>query len=306
METLKRFYTALKLGLAIPASLYLSSYVHGIPYISADYGYYGSQHAYVTDEATQQSLMQRVDINLLSRRRQRTGFVARGPRLQWLQAQQLTQVSTTFPLYQWTPDHGAFFEYQYSQWQMDTSWSSNQLYLRDDGTPTNTGVGDSKIESEQTLWQLYWYEGVNQEGPINRVGISFLQQNIPASATISGITADLFDASFTGWGIQLGRIKHDRGLNFQWLLNIHNVQTDFSDAVTQHRQNAKNESEDLRLHLEMDWHYRYRIEPYWYWVPKLGSQLVYQTQSATDPQTLEHDAYTAFDWFFSLGLQITF
>ncbi|EAT13831.1 hypothetical protein HF888_10365 [Bermanella marisrubri] len=306
MEIHKLINSSLKFGSVLLLSLSLANAAHSTAYIRLHYGYYGSQHAFVEDEATQQSIMQSIDINLLTWRRKRVGYLSRGPRLQWIQAEQLTQVSATLPIYQWTPDHGAYFEYRYSQWQLDTNWSTSRLYLQDNGTAVSTGIGESRIESEQTQWQLYWLEGVNQEGPINRVGLSYLQQNTPASAEISGVTADLYDADFTGWGIQLGRIKHDRGLNFQWLLDIYNLQTDFSNSVTQHRATARGESEDLRLNLQLDWHYRYRIEPYWYWVPKVGSQLTYQTQSDTNPQIVKHDAFTSVDWYASLGLEITF
>ena len=146
------------------------------------------------------------------------------------------------------------------------------------------------MDSERVLqrYSLYWYESLQQEGPINRAALLYQIENSPAASTLSNNSASLFDGTFSGFGFSLGRIKDDKGLSFQWKAYFSRLDSSFSNDSTRHRSLNASESEVYQLAGELHWHYRYRLAPYWYLVPNVKVEFSVLMQSTSEPVDVDH------------------
>ncbi len=86
-------------------------------------------------------------------------------------------------------------------------------------------------------------------------------------------------------------MKDDRGLNFQWRLNVASLDSHFSNDATGHRLLAKQESSVYKVAITLSWHYRYYLSPYWYLAPQVQYRASYLTQSELEPVDVEHSSF---------------
>ncbi len=256
-------------------------------------GYHQTDHQYLDDTSSQEGQILGASLDFQHWRRKDIGWHARGPSIQVNQAANFINLNAQLPLYQWQKHHGSWLSIEWQQQDLQTQLSEPHIFLDNDGTSTSLPQ-DSIISSTRQFQriQIYWHESTRYESTINVAGFSYSRELSPVNSELSSTNASLFEGEFTGLGIVLGRIKNDRGLNFQWRLNVASLDTNFSDSATQHRLLAKQESAVYKLALRLSWHYRYYLAPYWYVVPQLQYQFSYLTQSELAPVNVEHSSFT--------------
>ncbi len=252
------------------------------------------EQQYLQDSARSQEDTTGIELDMRSYRHKPVGWYTRGPQVRIQQSTHHLDTDIHIPLYQFHLHQGIWFEFEWQESTFETQLSGNQIYLDEDGT-AQTIAADTSIRFERQLQrgQVYWYESVKDEGPINTVGLFYSVETSPVNVDISSTNANLFDGRFSGFGFSLGRIKDDRGLNFQWHLNLAQLDTDFSNRATQHRSLSSLESTVYQIELKLDWHYRYYIMPYWYLVPSIHYQYSRLLQTQFEPKFVEHDAFGA-------------
>ncbi len=255
-------------------------------------GYHQSDHQYLDDTSSQEGQILGASLDFQHWRRKDTGWLARGPSMQINQAANFINLKAQLPLYQWHKHHGSWLSIDWQQQDLQTQLSEPHIFLDNNGTSTSLPQ-DSVISSTRQFQriQIYWHESTRYKSTINVAGFSYSRELSPAISELSTTNASLFEGEFTGLGIVLGRIKDDRGLNFQWRLNVANLATNFSNSATQHRLLAKPESSVYKVALNLSWHYRYYLAPYWYLVPQLQYQFSYLTQSELTPVNVEHPSF---------------
>ena len=259
--------------------------------ISVYSGLQHGQHHYLNDSANLNTQIFGGEIDLSEWRYKQSGWLARGFTLEYQLGTDFNYINAQAPIFHWHKLQGLWFQVQLQNQSMDIELSSNETLLSDSGTTTALAAG-SVLSAEHNLqtYSLYWYEAIQYKAPINLVGLFYYTESSPASGDITGLTETIFDGAFNGFGITLGRIKDERGLNFQWRLNLAELDMSFSDSTTGHRAASKAESTAYKLGLKLNWHYRYYLAPYWYLVPQvnIGINTVFQTQMA--PEALNYDA----------------
>ncbi|MEH6346294.1 MAG: hypothetical protein V7785_14470 [Bermanella sp.] len=262
-------------------------------YLSVLVGYQQSEHSYLTDTSDQKGNIYGASLDTLLWRRKSVGWLARGPKAEIRQATGFLAISSQIPVYQWHKHQGTWLEINWSKQQFQTQLDEAQTFLGNDDSSTSLGSG-SIINTEHQLQRLqfYWYESAKQIGALNMFGINYTQETTPAASVISSTTATLFDGKFSGMGLVFGRMKDNRGLNFQWRFNMAKLESNFSNDVTQHQTLASAESSVFRAALMLRWHYRYYLVPYWYLVPNLQYNFNVIMQSHSQPQQIEHEVFT--------------
>ena len=262
-------------------------------YLSLSSGYQYGQHGYLSDAGNLGSQINGVKFDASEWRRHQKHWLARGPVMEIQQGVDYTYLSGTLPVYHWHKHQGLWLQVQGQTQNMEIELSSDQTLLTNTGTTTALPSG-SVLSAQHTITQysLYWYEAIQYKAPINIIGLFYYSEASPASSTVTGATATVFDGAFSGYGLTIGRIKDTKGFNFQWRLNLAQLDMSFSNSITGHRAASKTESTAYKFGLDMQWHYRYYLAPYWYLVPqiKLGVNTLFQTQ--TDPSEIEFDALT--------------
>ncbi len=255
-------------------------------------GYQQSGHQYLDDISSQEGQILGASLDFQHWRRKDTGWLARGPSMEINQAANFINLKAQLPLYQWHKHHGSWLSIDWQQQDLQTQLSDPHIFLDNNGTSTSLPQ-DSVISSTRQFQsiQIYWHESTRYKSTINVAGFSYSRELSPVNSELSTTNASLFEGEFTGLGIVLGRIKDDRGLNFQWRLNVANLDTNFSDSATQHRLLAKQESSAYKVALNLSWHYRYYLAPYWYLVPQVQYQFSYLTQSELAPVNVEHPSF---------------
>jgi hypothetical protein len=255
-------------------------------------GYQKAEHQYLDDTSHQEGQIFGASLDFQHWRRKNTGWLARGPSFNINQAANFISVNAQLPLYQWHKHQGSWLSIDWQQQDLHTQLTDSRIFLGNNGTSTSLPQ-DSTISSTREFQriQFYWHESTHHESTINVVGVSYSREFSPVSSELSSTNASLFDGKFTGLGITLGRIKDDRGLNFQWRLHVASLDSDFSDTVTQHRALAKKESAAYKVALHLSWHYRYYLAPYWYLVPQMQYNVSYLAQSELAPINVEHPSF---------------
>lgn len=272
-------------------------------FMSVSYGIRNLEQQYSDQNTRAQVETNMIELNTQSYRLKTSGWFARGPSISAQHSQNHLDIDTHTPLYQFSLHQGLWFQFEWQQDTFDSQSKSAQIYLDENGNAQAINPQDNIIlERYFQRAHVYWYESVKQEGPINRVGLFYSLETSPASAEISSTNASLFDGQFTGFGFSLGRIKDDKGLNFQWQLNIAQLDTHFSNNTTNHRALSSLESTVYQLHLELDWHYRYYLAPYWYLAPSIHYQYSTLLQTQLQPEVIEHEPlnFSQFSGFVSL------
>jgi len=271
---------------------------------------YQSQHFsfdFLPTTSTHDTFTNVVSADFSSWRRTPTGFMARGPIISLQQGDNYEARRYSLPLYQWHRQQGLWLEFKQQKWRFNTQLEQSAIYLPNRGIPLSLAANQTiTSDAQYQYWQLYWHESVRQEGPINRVGFHYLKQEQVVTMDYIATNANLFDGRFEGWGVQIGRVKQDKGFNFEWLVKLSQLQSYYSSDAIDHRSQAKADSQDFQLDLTLNWHYRYYLAPYWYAVPRLGVWGQYQMQSQFEADTLEHEAYTAWSYFYGISLQRRF
>ena len=260
-------------------------------FMGAYHGIHQLEQQYTQDTATSQEEANGITLNAQSYRHQPTGWIARGPSIRIQQSPNHLDIDTHIPIYQFHLHQGLWFQFEWQENAFETQLSSSQVYLDENGTAQSIAA-DSDVIFERSFQrgQMYWYESVKQEGPINTVGLFYSVETSPASVDISSTNASLFDGRFSGFGFSFGRIKDDKGLNFQWRLNLAQLDTDFSNDATDHRALSSLESTVYQVQLSLDWHYRYYLSPYWYLVPSFHYQYSNILQTQLQPEFVEHES----------------
>lgn len=248
------------------------------------------QHNYTGEESQLKTLDYGGQLNLQTYRLNRTGWFARGPVLETHYSKDRLSLNAQVNLHQPFLHHGLWLAVDWQQSQFQSTVSSNLLYLDNSGVATSIASGNT-ISSTRHEYSghIYWYESVKDEGPINTLGLLYTLETNPASSEISSTNANVFDGRFSGVGFTIGRIKDDRGLNFQWKLTLAQLTSDFSNAVTNHQRLSKAESQIYKTALNLNWHYRYYVGPYWYIVPSAHLTFSYLMQSQLNPEMIKHE-----------------
>lgn len=276
-------------------------------YLSISSGYYNAQHGYLSDAASISTLSYGGKVDLTDWKRQQRGWFARGFAAQYIQGANYSNMSGKLPIYHWNQQQSIWFAASGQSQNMSIEVSSAQTLLSNSGNSTAITAG-SRILAQHNInhIELYWHEATQYQSPINLIGLFYYSETSPASSTITSNSASIFDGHFNGFGLTMGRIKDHRGLNFQWRLILAELDMSFSDAVTNHRSVSKAESTAYKIGLDLNWHYRYYLAPYWYLVPqlKLGINSALQTQ--VDPSTIEYRPLIHLDSFTSISLQRRF
>ncbi len=262
-------------------------------YLSGLAGYQQSEHSYLTDTSDQKGNIYGVSLDTLLWRRKNVGWIARGPKAEIKQATGFLAVTGLIPVYQWHKHQGTWLEMNWSKQEFQTQLDEAQSFLGNDNTSTALASGSIiNTEHQMQRLQFYWYESAKQIGALNLFGINYTQETTPAASVISSTNATLFDGKFSGMGLVFGRMKDNRGLNFQWRFNMAKLESNFSNDVTQHQTLASAESSVFRVALMLRWHYRYYLAPYWYLVPNLQYNFNVIMQSHSQPQQIEHEVFT--------------
>ena len=276
-------------------------------YLSLVSGLQYGQHGYLTDAGTLNTQVYGAKLDLSDWRRQQKGWLSRGFSAEYLQGENYSQIKGRLPLYHWHKHQGLWLEIKQLSQNMEVVLSADETLLSDSGQTTSLLTG-TKISAGQLInqYDLFWYEAISYKAPVNLIGLFYYSEASPASSTINGSSATIFDGVFTGIGLILGRIKDDRGLNFQWRLNLAKLDMSFSDSVTNHRAASKSESTAYKLGLDLSWHYRYYLSPYWYLVPEVKLGLNMLTQTQFEPVEIEYRPFVFIESAAWLSLQKRF
>lgn len=262
------------------------------------------RHQYLTDAIHVQEQVYGAGLNMQSYRRKPTGWMSRGPRLHIEQSMSGLSIDSHVSLYQPYVHQGFWFQFQWQKHNFDSQLSENEVYLNQSGTASSLAAGDDiNLGRQYFNGQIYWYESIKDEGPINTAGIFYAVETSPVNAEISSTNATVFDGVFSGFGFTLGRIKDDRGLNFQWRLTLAQLDSDLSNDATNHRSLSSLESTVYQLKIRLDWHYRHYIAPYWYVVPSLHLSHENLLQSQLDPQFVDHKQFNFTQLSVLLGIR---
>ena len=260
--------------------------------IEAFTGFQSSQHSYLEDSATLTGLTYGARLNMqqhkLTPKRQNC-WSCRGPKGHILSGSQYLELSADAHLYQAAAKQSFWLHAMRQSHTLQATLSSNETFLDNSGTSLSLNSG-TKVDSERTFqrYSLYWYESLQQEGPINRAALFYQLEYSPAASTLSNSSASLFDGHFSGFGFSLGRIKDDKGLNFQWRAYFAQLNSSFSNDSTGHRSLNSSESQVYQLAGQLHWHYRYRLAPYWYLVPNIKIEFSVLMQGTSKPVNVEH------------------
>ncbi len=76
--------------------------------------------------------------------------------------------------------------------------------------------------------------------------------------------------------------------------------------VTNHRAASESESTAYKLGLDLNWHYRYYLSPYWYLVPEVKLGLNMLTQTQFEPVEIEHRPFVFIESAAWISLQKRF
>jgi len=255
-------------------------------------GYQSSQHSYLEDSAKLTGLTYGAALNMQSHKlnvKRSNCWACRGPKGHILAGNQYLDLSADAHLYQITSKQGLWLQATRLSHTLQATLSSSETFLDNAGSSLSLNSG-TKVDSERIFqrYSLYWYESLSHEGPINRVALFYQLENSPAASTLSNSSASLFDGSFSGFGFSLGRIKDDKGLNFQWRTYFAQLNSSFSNDTTNHRSLNASESEVFQLAGQLHWHYRYRLAPYWYLVPNIKVEFSVLMQGNSEPVDVEH------------------
>ena len=276
-------------------------------YLSVESGYQYAQHGYLSDAGTLDTQVNGVKLDISQWRRKQTGWLSRGGAIEYQQGVDYTLFKAALPIYHWHKQQGLWLSAHIQSQNMEIELSSDETLLTNSGVSTAIASG-SVLSAEHTINQfdLYWYEAIQYKAPVNVIGLFYYSEASPASSEITASSATVFDGSFTGYGLTIGRIKDDKGFNFQWRLNLAQLDMSFSDSVTGHRAASEAESTAYKFGLELQWHYRYYLAPYWYLVPqlKLGVNTLFQTEM--DPTEIEYRALTYIESRSWISLQRRF
>lgn len=220
-------------------------------------------------------------------------WLSRGPRASIIQSTNMLDLVGDAHLYQITRSQSVWFHAQRTTQTLQATLSGNETFLDQSGNSLALTSG-TQVDSERTFqrYSVYWYESLREEGPINRASLFYQLEFSPAASELSNNTATLYDGDFRGFGFSLGRIKDDRGLNFQWRMYFAQLETDFSNNATAHRSLNSAESQVYQLAGKLQWHYRYRLAPYWYVVPYVKIDFSAMLQGKSEPDNVEHDVLT--------------
>ncbi len=261
-------------------------------YLAAFSGYQTSEHAYLGDDSNLQGLVNGASLDLRAWRRRSNGWLSRGPKVAFKQGAGTFSSESHVSIYQWRKHQGIWLSTLSQQQTLQTELSQEHIFLDNAGTANILGVG-TLIKNQRSVQrtQLYWHESSDNIGPLNLLGVFNLQESTPVSGRLSNTNASLFEGQFSGFGLILGRLKDKRGVNFQWQLSLAQLNSDFSNAATSHRTIAPKESSVYQLGVNLSWHYRHYLAPYWYLVPQFNVQHSSLIQTTSNPQTVQHDAF---------------
>lgn len=260
--------------------------------IEAFTGFQSSQHSYLKDSAKLTGFTYGARLNMqqhkLTPKRQNC-WSCRGPKGYILSGNQYLELSADAHLYQITTKQSFWLHAIHQSHTLQAMLSSDATFLDNSGTSLSLNSG-TKVDSERTFQRLsiYWYESLRQEGPINRAALFYQLEYSPAASTLSNSSASLFDGHFSGFGFSLGRIKDDKGLNFQWRAYFAQLNSSFSNESTVHRSLNSSESQVYQLAGQLHWHYRYRLAPYLYLVPNIKIEFSVLMQKTSKPLDLKH------------------
>jgi len=262
------------------------------------------QHNYIGSDITIEQLAYGAEFNLQNLRIKRTGWFARGPRAMAITSQNSLYLDGHVNLYQNHLHQGIWLQIEYSDSEYTSQINQSFIYLDHSGVASAISSGDTILSNRtSTTSHIYWYESVKDEGPINTASLFYNRETAPAASTLSTTNAQVFDGQFSGFGFTLGRIKDDKGLNFQWRLTMAQLDSDFSNQVTNHRNLSTLESTSFKLAIQLDWHYRYYLAPYWYLVPSAHLQYSSIIQRQLNPEIIEHEALNYLQYSARLSLR---
>ncbi|MFT6154571.1 MAG: hypothetical protein ACJA0E_001491 [Bermanella sp.] len=276
-------------------------------YISLISGYQSAEHNFLPDDASLSTVIYGATLDLSEWRLKQQGIMARGPKLSYKQGTGFQHLNVQIPLYHWHKHQGIWLQASQQNKNMEMTVSNSIVFLNDQNLSNTIGAG-SKILAEHSInkYQLYWHEAIEYKAPLNLIGVFYYSEASPAASTISTSNADFFDGVFTGFGLAVGRLSDVKGANFQWKLNLAQLDMSFSDNATKHRVASKKESSGYLLDLKLEWHYRYYLAPYWYLVPQIN--LGYSTlfQNKTNPVNIEFKALNTLSASSLISLQHRF
>ncbi|GAA6134276.1 hypothetical protein NBRC116188_10650 [Oceaniserpentilla sp. 4NH20-0058] len=253
---------------------------------------------------TSEQLAYGAEANLQAQRFKPAGWMARGPRFDVLYSAQSLSIDAHINIYQSHLHQGFWFQFDWSKSEFSGEISSNNIYLNESGAASSITQGDVITSNRDTQTShIYWYESLKEEGPINTAGLFYTQEATPAKSTLSNTNANIFDGYFSGFGFTIGRIKDDKGLNFQWRLTLAQLDSGFSNRVTNHRALSSLESTVYKFGIQLHWHYRYYLSPYWYVVPSTHLQYNILMQTQLNPEFVEHDALGYLQYSMGVSLR---
>lgn len=262
------------------------------------------QHNYMGQNITLEQMAYGAESNLQTHRFKHTGWMARGPRFDVLYSAQSLSMDAHINIYQSHLHQGFWFHFEQHNSEFESEITSNKIYLNGSGIASSIIQGDVITSNRDTqTHHIYWYESVKEEGPINTAGLFYTQEANPAKSSLSNTNATIFDGRFSGFGFTIGRIKDDKGLNFQWRLTLAQLDSDFSNQVTNHRDLSSLESTVYKFGIQLNWHYRYYLSPYWYVVPSTHLQYSMLMQTQLNPEFVEHDALSYLQYSMRVSLR---
>lgn len=275
--------------------------------ISFSAGFISQQQNFLSETSTFQEPYISATLDLQPWRIHAQGWLARGPKLSLTQSAQSLLAHADLPIYQFNPQQGLWFGSDYQQAQFSTIADTDHIFLGNNGQSTAINANDQVLSQHKLqTYQLYWYESSSLIGAINQIGLIYQQQSGPAASIISNTNADWFDGSWSGWGLILGRIRDNKGFNFQWKATLTQLDSQFSDRITNNVALSKTESQGYGFTFQASWHYRYYLAPYWYLVPRLGISSRVLFQKEFNPQQIEHDPYRQTELFSEIQMQKRF
>jgi hypothetical protein len=265
------------------------------------------EHNYLVDNGTVSTTVYGAKLDLTRWRIKDQGWLARGPQLSYRQGLNYREIDTRIAIFHQHKHQGLWLDINQKIENMEIELSRDAVFLNDAGN--NLSLNSGSIISAQhqiNRYQLYWYEAIANTAALNVIGLFYHSEASPAASSIVSNTADIYDGLFYGFGFTLARVKDERGFNFQWKLNLAQLDMSFSNTSTQHRAASKDESTAYLFDMKLQWHYRYYLAPYWYLVPQLeiGASSLFQGKS--NPLVIEYDGLNYFRASSWISLQRRF
>ena len=273
-------------------------------YISLSSIYHSQTHTLLGQTANNDTLATQLEWNSQKERLKHSGWLARGVQMSFASSSQYASISANLPIYHVSPQNGFWLSVYNRVERFTATLETSRIYLDKEGNASSVTSGSAlTADLISQGYEVYWKEDTLLPTLINEIGFVYQSQTTPIQVNLNSTNATLFDGQMTGWGIRLGKHLQPRGLSLDWDLAVLQLDTDFSNSVTEHRAVAPDESKCLWARFQLRGQYRHYITPYWYAAPFVGLDLQGYIQQTRDPNIVEQPTSTVTKWQAGLQLQ---